>query len=133
MHIRTILYAPSVKEGNGKDLLCLHNVTSQHLRALTATKQDITGFFMTSVLKLKLDEATMFEWQRYSQDSNDVSHYSALLEFLDLRAQASENAVRESDHKRRTPTAQKKCNLQIPSYAVNVDDRCVDCKLGRHP
>ena len=53
-------------------------------------KQDITESFITSTLELKLDQATMFEWQRHSQDSNDVPHYVALLEFLHFRAQASE-------------------------------------------
>ena len=89
-----------MKEGNGKDLHCLHNVASQHLRALVAKKQDIIDSFMTSMLELKLDQATMFEWQRHSQDSNDVPPYSTLLEFLDLRAQTSENVVCELDHKR---------------------------------
>ena len=75
----------------------------------------------------------MFEWQRHSQDSNDVPHYSVLLEFLNLRSQAPENVICESDHKRPTPTAEKKCYLQTQSYTVNVDDWCVGCKLGRHP
>ena len=39
----------------------------------------------------------MFEWQRNSQASTDVPHFSKLLEFLDLRAQASETLV--SSHK----------------------------------
>ena len=85
------------------------------------------------MLELRLDQATVFEWQRYSQDSNGVPHYSALLVFIDPRAQASENAIHDSDHKHRTPTAEKKCYPQTPSYAVNVDDLCVACKLGRHP
>ena len=131
-HVRTILEAPSVKEGNGKDLRRLHDVASQHLQALAATKQDITESFITSILELKVYKATMFEWQRHSQDSNDVSQYSAQLEFLDLRAQAYQTAVHELDHKHPTPTAEKKCNLQVPSYTANVDDRCVVCKLGRH-
>ena len=41
--------------------------------------------FITAMLELKLDQTTIFEWQRHSQDSNYVSHHSALLEFLDLR------------------------------------------------
>ena len=88
---------------------------------------------MTSMLELKLDQAMIFEWQRHSQGSNNVLHYHALLEFLDLRVQTSENVVRELDHKCRTPTAKKKCHPQILSYAVTVDDRCMACKQGRHP
>ena len=88
---------------------------------------------MTTMLEQKLDQPTMFEGQRHRKDSTDVPHYSALLEFLDLRAQTSENAVRRSDHKCQTPMAVNKCYRHTKSYAVNIDDGCVDCKLGRHP
>ena len=57
-----------------------------------------SGSFITSVLELKLDTNTMFEWQKYSEDSVDVPHYQRLLEFINLRAQASEASV--PDHKR---------------------------------
>ena len=46
--------------------------------------------FFTSVLELKLDQATMFKWQQYTQDTKKVLQYQVLLNFLDLRAQASE-------------------------------------------
>ena len=89
-----------MKEVNGKDMHRIHNVANQHIPALMAMKQGTTESCITAMLEPKLDQATMFEWQRHSQDSNDVPHYSALLQFLDLRAQAFENFVRESDHKR---------------------------------
>ena len=133
MQVHAILDAPSIEEVNGKDLRRLYCIANQHLQTLMVTKQDMTESFIMSMLELKLDQATMFEWQRHSQNSNNVSHYSALLEFLDLRAQASENFLHESESKRRTPTAECKCYLQTPSYAVNVDHQCVACKLGRHP
>ena len=46
-----------------------------------------------TVIELKLDVDTMFEWQKHSQANIDVPHYQDLLEFLDLRAQASETTV----------------------------------------
>ena len=49
-----------------------------------------SGPFITSVLELKLDTNTMFEWQKHSHDSNEVPHFQRLLEFLNLCAQASE-------------------------------------------
>ena len=122
-----------MKEANGKDLRFVHDVANRHLWALMAMKQGITESFITAMLELKLDQATMFEWQRHSQDSYDVPHYSALLEFLDLRAQASENTVHESDHKYRTLTAKKKCDPQTHSYTVNVDDRCMVSQAGQAP
>ena len=52
-----------------------------------------SGPFITSVLEVKLDTSTMFEWQRHSQESTDVPNYSALLKFLNLQVQASETAI----------------------------------------
>ena len=85
------------------------------------------------MLEMKLDQAMMFEWEGHSQDSNSVPHCSALLEFLNFRAQASENAVRKSDHKRQRPTVKKKWYPLTQSYAANVDDQCMVCKLSRQP
>ena len=85
------------------------------------------------MLELKLDKATMFEQQRHSQDSKNTLHYSALLDFIDLRAEAFKNAILELDLKCRTPSAKKKCYPQIPLYTVSVDDLCMAWKLGRHP
>ena len=84
MHIRANLYAASVKEGIGKDLCRLDDVVNRHLQALVATKQEITESFTTSTLELKLDQVTMFELERHRQDSKDVLHYSALLDFINL-------------------------------------------------
>ena len=38
---------------------------------------------VTSILELKLDHTTMFEWQCHTQDSNAVPDFDDLLEFLD--------------------------------------------------
>ena len=53
-------------------------------------KEDPTGSFITALLELKLDKETMFERQKASQESKNAPHYDNLLDFLDLRAQASE-------------------------------------------
>ena len=52
--------------------------------------------FITSLIEMKLDLDTVLEWQKASQDSADVPHYAKLLEFLNLRAQASESASSKS-------------------------------------
>ena len=93
-----ILEATPLRDGTGKELRRLHDVIQQHLQALKAIEYEPSCSFFTSVLELKLDTNTMFEWQKYSQDSGDVPHYQRLLEFINLRAQASEAFV--SDHKR---------------------------------
>ena len=53
--------------------------------------------FITSMVELKLDQATMFGWQRHSQDSKD---YSDLLDLLDLTVHAFESAIHDSDKRR---------------------------------
>ena len=86
-----ILEAPLLKEGSGKELRCLHDSVQQHLRALKAMECELPGSFITSILKLKLDQDTMFEWQKCSHESTTVPHYSKLLDFINLCAQASES------------------------------------------
>ena len=60
---------------------------------------DPSGLFITLVLELKLDTNTMFEWQKHSHDTTRVPHYQDLLEFLNVRAQASETSISEEAQK----------------------------------
>ena len=127
-HVRMILEAPPLKEGNGKELRRLHDSVQQHLRALKAMECELPGSFITSVLELKLDQDTMFEWQKHSHESTTVPHYSELLDFINLRAQASESLP--SSKKSNPP------NKPIASFAANASDtspNCVLCKTDRHP
>ena len=130
-HVRMILEAPSLKDGSGKELRRLHDTVQQHLRALKAMDYEPSGPFITSVLELKLDVNTMFEWQKHSQDSTDVPHYLKLLEFVNLRAQASE-----------TPTSTQRVTRSfsstkpVASFAANADEtsaNCSLCKNEKHP
>ena len=75
-----------LKEGSGRELNYLHDVAQQHL----SSRHNVDGTFITSLLELKLDQNIMFESQKHSQESADVPHYRDLLEFINLRAQASE-------------------------------------------
>ena len=92
-HVQAIVNAPSLKDSCGKELRHLHDTINQHLRALKAMDCEPSGQFITFLLELKLDLTTMFEWQKYSQDSSGVPHFSALLEFINLRAQALESSA----------------------------------------
>ena len=86
-----------------------------------------------SMIELKLDADTMFEWQKHSQGSTEVPevpHFSILLEFLNLRAQASESSVHEFI---------KKCDhggsKNFPfnaSFSTVVEEQCNVCKSGKH-
>ena len=73
-HVQRILETPSLKDGTGKELRRLHDIAQQHQRALKALGHEPSGSFITSLLELKLDVNTMFEWQRHSQVSTDVPH-----------------------------------------------------------
>ena len=86
--VRVIIEVPGLKEGNGKELHCLHDACSQHLWALKIMGYDPTGPFITLLIETNLDRWTMFEWQRHTQENLDVPRYTEILEFIDLRVRA---------------------------------------------
>ena len=59
-HVRAIVEAPSLKDGSGKELHRLHDVLVQHLRALKVMDNE-PSMLVTSLIELKLDQATVFE------------------------------------------------------------------------
>ena len=135
-HVRMISEAPALKDGSGKELRRLHDTAQQHLRALKSMGHEPPGPFITSLLELKLDTETMFEWQRHSQESTDVPHFTRLLEFLNLRAQASETCA--SSHKSSHKAGNHHPNPPKPvaSFAANTSDsssNCVLCTTTKHP
>ena len=126
-HVQMIVDTPPLKEGNGKELRRLHDNIQQHVRALKTLGCDLPGKFITSMIELKLDVDTLFEWQKHSQPSPDVPHYEKLLEFVDLRAQASETSC---------ATPKKKLPNRVTSFAANTNssgNNCVVCKTEKHP
>ena len=87
--------------------------------------------------ELKLGSNTMFEWQKHSQESAAVPHYNELLDFINMRAQASESlpvAPRGS-----TPFFSKKQHFSskpIASFAADASassPNCIVCKTEKHP
>ena len=94
------------------------------------------GPFITSLLELKLDTNSMFEWQRHSQELADIPHFSKLLEFLNLRAQASETSV---SHQRSFPQNGNPSDRRghHPSRSVTAftsnTDSSPNCILCGHP
>ena len=64
-HVRLIMEAAVLKKGTWKELRRL-------------------GPFITSIIELKLDPTTLFEWQKFSQSHTEVPHYKHILEFLNL-------------------------------------------------
>ena len=117
-HVKMILEAAPLKDGNGKELRTLHDTVQQHVRALKSMGYEPSAPFITSTMELKLDETTMFEWQTHSQKTTGVPHYQDLLKFLDLRAQATESHV--SDRIRRGRTGQKRMAVKCPASSVPI-------------
>ena len=110
-----------------------HDVLQQHLRALKAMDKEPSAPFITSLIEMKLDADTRFEWQKSSQESTDVPPYTELLEFLNLRAQASEST---SSEQRRQTDARKHPFIRSTSHASSVstaNNHCVMCKTENHP
>ena len=113
-HVCKIIEATPLKEGNGRELCRLHNTAQQHLQALKAMGHDLSDTFITSVLELKLDQTTTFEWHKCSLEYPDVPPYQKLLEFLDLRAQASETLTTETvTVKKQNKGEHKKTKMQV--------------------
>ena len=78
------------------------------------------------MIELKLDTGTLFEWQKHSQSSTDVPDYQELLDFIDLRAQASETL---------SPLTRKKPPSRVTTHATTAatPSNCVVCKTVKHP
>ena len=129
-HVRKIVEAPSLKDGSGKELRRLHDTVQQHLRALKAMGSEPDDRFVTSIIELKFDVDTMFEWQRHSQDKAEVPLYTEILEFLDLRAQASETSLSSSSKK-----PQRKPDHPVTTFTANSysSGNCILCSSERHP
>ena len=130
-HVRVILEAPPLKDGSGKELRRLHDIVQQHLRALKTMDYEPSGPFIMLILELKLDVNTIFEWQKHCQDSIDVPHYQKLLEFINLRTQASETPTSGQRGTKNSSSAKP-----IASFHANVDEidtNCIPCKNEKHP
>ena len=116
----------------------------QHLHTLKAMGYDPHGAFVTSTIELKLDATTMFEWQKHSQKSSGVPDYQDL-EFLNLRAQASESSVPDTNQRKskvdvsnsRKPSFK---NGTIASFTSSAEEQsslsksvCILCGPEKHP
>lgn len=132
-HVQAIVDAPSLKNGGGKELRKLHDNLQQHIRALGTLGCDLPGTFVTSLIELKLDVDTLFEWQKHSQDESDVPDYEDLLNFIDLRAQASETSC--PSHKKPFVLPHKTPFSRLTSHVANTEseNKCIVCGTEKHP
>ena len=122
-HVKKIVVIPSLKDGSSKELHCLHDTAQQHIRALKVLGNKPDGPFIT----------TLFEWQRHDQDSATVSGYDKFLEFIDLRAQASECLPLErSSRPQRSNGPRRNFQPRSATFAAGVTNNCVVCNVDKH-
>ena len=129
-HVKAILETPSLRDGSRKELRRLHDTLQQHLRALDAAECDPLSHFITSTIQLKLDPNTLFEWQKHTQTVADVPPFQDILEFIDLRASASESTTKRPkvDASSKRVTTHFTTKLSEPS-----NSHCVLCRSEKHP
>ena len=84
-----------------------------------------------------MDPTTTFEWQKCSQGQVDVPHYKDLLEFLNLRAQASETCSPETKRYPRHEARKTHMNSRsVAAFTTNMSEstaNCAVCKSEKHP
>ena len=102
-------------------------------RALKALGHEPSKQFITSLLELKLDPTTMFEWQRHSQEHSEVPDCDVLLSFIDLRAKAAEATVPDKKHKSNHPPFKSKSVPALAASTKETENNCVCCKGEKHP
>ena len=93
IHIHVILETPSLKDVNGN--ICVAYIKS-HCNTFKLPRSWTTNFFgpfITSILELKLDSNTIFKRQRHNQASTGIQYYQELLDFINVRAQASKMSI----------------------------------------
>ena len=137
-HVQKIMGAPSLREGSSKELHRLYDTIQQHICALKTMDGDLTGAFLTSIIELKLDPVTIFEWQKHTQEHKTTPQYEDILGFIDLRAQASETAALGKKQVKVNQTGggtPHHSGRNLTSFATHADSKhhCVLCEPDRHP
>lgn len=91
--------------------------------------------FMTALGECKLDSLTIVEWQKSIQTEKDVPGYEKFLEFLDLRATATELTPQETSQRKPHFPFRKSSKFTPPEngiqnvlvYAANTQVKCAAC------
>lgn len=131
-HVQPILDTPPIKDGSGKELRRLHDVVQQHLRALKTLGCDLPGQFITSMVELKLDTDTLFEWQKHTKAEANILRYQALFDFIDVRAQASEASC--TTLKKSAPPSRKPASRVAADAATHdANKNCPVCITEEQP
>ena len=138
-HVRALLNVKTLKDGSSVELRQLYDTFQHHLRSLKALDKLDFDRFMTALGESKLDPVTMVEWQKFTQTEKDVPDYHKFLEFLDLRATATELTSHDPSHKKPQGSHNKpKVNSPgshpkpVSVYATSTQSKCVACNGSKH-
>ena len=131
-HVCTVVNPPPLKDVSGKELRHLHEIINQHIRVITAMADNSLEVFVTSIIELKLGQASMFAWKNYSHKSRGGHPYKTLLEFLDRRARATENTICEREWKHLGAAPEGRISTKL-SYIANVEETCKAWESAKHP
>ena len=82
-----------MKSDSGQELRRLHDLLSQHTRALKASGNHSLETYLTAAIELKLHENTKLKWTEYSSKNETTPPYTELLEFLDIQARHHESVA----------------------------------------
>ena len=102
-HVKALVETPHVRTGSGKELRQLHDVVSRHVRSLRTIKGDTFDAFLSASVEMKLDLESKFAWEQHTSEKKDVPSIDELLNFIDLRAQASELSTPHNAERRPPP------------------------------
>ena len=120
-----------MKSDSGQELRRLHDLLSQHTRALRASDNHSLDTYLTAAIELKLHESIKLKWTEHSTGSETTPPYTELLEFLDIQARHHESVAQTT---RRQPTsASERKVIPRPSYAARPENTCLACKRETHP
>ena len=139
-HVRAILNIKPMKDSSSGELRKLHDTLQHHLRSLKAMEQLDFERFMTALGECKLDSLTIVEWQKSIQTEKDVPGYEKFLEFLDLRATATELTPHETSQRKPHLPFRKSSKFTPPEngiqnvsvYAANTQVKCAACSGQKH-
>ena len=71
----------------------MHDILSQHYRALKAMVEVKFETLLTGIIKLKLVLTTTRDWPRSTREKKEVPSFEDLIDFFDLQACDTENSI----------------------------------------
>ena len=141
-HTTALIECPSLKEGSSRELRRIHDTWTSHTRALKVLGATLDHVYLTTLLQMKLDRSTTYEWEKHSKSYvMDVPPLEELLEFLDFQARALEGSAvgKKTVTSGHGPFNTKKLSpasrgtTHTASTADPGSNVCVLCATERHP